>query len=130
MKGINYGRFISVYQSQDGGYYICMYYNSNTSHNILDFHNKLLCTIYIYIIFDVCRKLPTSKLTKLDTYPSLLSLWPLGYYHISWRINWLSGPTKIYLTLVLLAFFLRTPSILCMLYVCMLYDVCCCRCRV
>ena len=24
MKGINYGRFISVYQSQDGG----MYYNS------------------------------------------------------------------------------------------------------
>ncbi len=30
MKGINYGRFISVYQSQDGGYIIIccdMYYN-------------------------------------------------------------------------------------------------------
>ena len=38
MKGINYGRFISVYQSQDGD----MYYNTPFPHNVLSIVTVLI----------------------------------------------------------------------------------------
>ena len=41
MKGINYGRFISVYQSQDGG----MYYNTPFPHNVLS-----IVTVFYFLL--------------------------------------------------------------------------------